>query len=447
VACNYLLAATFLRLAIPSGTLPVDPFLLAFAGVLASAWLWSRPWEHRLTAVRLDLVSCAMGMFVALILLSAVLPHAYPAGAPLDPKPFSLPRFILIGTVMPLAMFLVGRRLLISDRAVRTLLWSALAAGAYSSWVSIGQFAAPQLVWPRYIVEDPSWVGRAVGTFNQPVVNGLVLIVAFLSAVLIASHNNERPGLRVCAALVGMASVCALYLTHTRAVWLSFALVVLIGALVAKRFRSGFVLTAAAIVIGIRADWSTFSSDDRTSGGVGSVNEVQDRLNGIATSIWAFKQEPVIGWGIGRFPAVNTFHHQEFSAAIPWERGWGYSSHFDALGILAELGFVGLALWLFVYGLIYRRLIKSIPRTVATDMYGRAFALTALLVLIAQTITALTVDLRFFDFPNIIVMLFAGVAIGRHEGARRKSDQSANSNRGKSADPFASVSAPSAVET
>src|SRR5690349_16906661 len=30
VACVYLLVATFFRLAIPTGTLPVDPFLLAF---------------------------------------------------------------------------------------------------------------------------------------------------------------------------------------------------------------------------------------------------------------------------------------------------------------------------------------------------------------------------------------------------------------------------------
>jgi hypothetical protein len=52
-------------------------------------------------------------------------------------------------------------------------------------------------------------------------------------------------------------------------------------------------------------------------------------------------------------------------------------------------------------------------------MYGRPLGLTALLCLVAQTVTGLTVDLRFFDFPNIIVMLLAGAAIGwQREQAR-----------------------------
>src|SRR5690348_17283712 len=42
LAVTYLLAATFFRLAIPSGTFPVDPFLPAFAGALLSTWLWAR---------------------------------------------------------------------------------------------------------------------------------------------------------------------------------------------------------------------------------------------------------------------------------------------------------------------------------------------------------------------------------------------------------------------
>jgi hypothetical protein len=41
------------------------------------------------------------------------------------------------------------------------------------------------------------------------------------------------------------------------------------------------------------------------------------------------------------------------------------------------------------------------------------------LCLVAQSTTGLTVDLRFFDFPNIIVMLLAGATIGwQREQAR-----------------------------
>jgi hypothetical protein len=46
-------------------------------------------------------------------------------------------------------------------------------------------------------------------------------------------------------------------------------------------------------------------------------------------------------------------------------------------------------------------------------MCNRPFALTALMSVVALITTGLTVDLRFFDFPNIVVWMLAGSAIGR----------------------------------
>ncbi len=423
LACTYLLVTTLFRLAIPSGTLPVDPFLLAFAGVLLATWAWSRPWERRLAELRVDPITWAIALYIGWNVLSWALPHAYAPGWPRQPHlDFSVPRYLLIGTVMPLVAFLVGRRLFVTERAVRVLLWSTLAAAAYSAAMSVFQFTAPQLVWPTYILQNAQWPGRAVGVFSQPVVNGLVLVVGFLVAVLVASHDGERPALRICAALVGVASVYGVYLTHTRAVWLSFALIVLVGVVVARGFRTGFVLTGVLVAATVAANWSSLASADRGAGGVGSVQEVHDRLNGIATSIWAFQQEPLTGWGIGRFAAVNTHHHQQWSPAVPWERGLGISSHLDALGVLVELGIIGMALWLLVFGLVYARLVRATRRLPSHGPYGRALGLTALLCLVTLTTTGLTVDLRFFDFPNIVVMLFAGAAIGLERERARRAD-------------------------
>jgi O-antigen ligase len=419
LACTYLLITTFFRLAIPSGTFPVDPFLIAFAGVVASMWIWMAPRRRNMSAVEVDPLVCAIVLYITWNVMSLGLPHPYPPGAPLNPAPFSVERFIVIGTLMPLTMFLVGRWLFISRRAIRVLLWSMVSAGGYSAVVSILQFAAPALVWPRYIVDDPSWQGRALGVFNQPVVNGLVLIVGFLAATLIASHAAESRLLRACAAAVAVASAYGVYLTHTRAVWLSFVLVLFIGAVAGRGFRSGFVLTLGVVVLAVASNWSTFTSSDRNAGGVGSPSEVQDRLNSLATSIWAFEQKPLMGWGIGRFPAVNTYHHQQYSPEIPWQRGFGISSHLDTLGILVELGIIGLTLWTVVLVLIYGRLVRATRQLPVGQMYGRPLGLTALLCLVAQSTTGLTVDLRFFDFPNIIVLLLAGAAIGwQREQAR-----------------------------
>lgn len=429
LACVYLLVTTFFRLAIPSGTLPVDPFLLAFVGVLASTWLSSRPWERRPGAVVVDPIACVIGLYVAWNLLSMLMSHSLPAGDERDPQPFSALRFVLIGTAMPLAMFLVGRLLFITERAIRVLLWSVLAAAAYSAAVSILQFAAPQVVWPRYITEDPSWPDRAVGVFNQPVVNGLVLVVGFLVGLLVAFNDGERRVLRALAGLVAVASAYAVYLTHTRSAWLSFGLVIVCGLVAAKGFRTGFVLVGMAIVGAVLANWSTFTSADRDAGGVGSPDEIHDRLNSIATSLWAFPREPLVGWGIGRFTAVNTFHHQAWSPAVPWERGLGIASHLDSLGILVELGIIGLVLWLAILALICARLVRATRRLQVGGIYGRALGLTALLCLVAQVVTGLTVDLRFFDFPNIIVMVLAGAVIGFEQQQARRAESGGSASR------------------
>lgn len=412
LACTYLLAATFFRLAIPTNTFPVDPFLPAFAGVVVAVWVWARPRGSGRPG--LHAMEAVLALYIGWNIGSMLAPHQYAAGAPQDVLGFSVLRFVLIGTVMPLIMFLVGKTIFRDELAIRRLSWMLLVAGAYSSMVSIMQFHGPKgLVWPRYIIDEPNWPGRAVGVFNQPVVNGLVLIVGFLVAVLIASHREEVMWLRGVSVVVAGASAYAIFLTHTRAVWLSFALVVLIGAVTAKGFRRPFVVTAMVMVVTVVADWSALTSTDRSAGGVASKSELQDRLNTIATSIWAIEVKPLLGWGIGRFPAVNTYHHQQWSPETPWQRGYGIPSHLDVLGIFTELGLVGITLWLTILALIITQVLRATRRLPVHGLCNRPFALTALMSVVALIATGLTVDLRFFDFPNIVVMMLAGAAIGR----------------------------------
>jgi O-antigen ligase len=426
LATTYFLLATFFRLAVPTGTLPVDPFLIAFGGVVVSVWVWPRARRGPLRAV--GVLEGTMALYVLWNVASLLAPHAYPAGAPLDPADFSDLRFVLIGTVMPFTMFLVGRRVFCKQSAIRLLLWLTVTASAYSAAVSIFQFHGPAwLVWPRYILHNDFWPGRAVGVFNQPVVNGLVLIVGFLVAVLIVSHRNEPPSLRVVAAVVAAASAYGVFLTHTRAAWLSFALVVVIGVVFARGARRGFALVAALMLLVVAANWSTFTSADRSAGGVASSSELEDRWNTVATSLWAVEREPVTGWGIGRFTAVNTYHHQQWAPEIPWERGFGIPSHLDVLGIFVELGIVGLTLWLAVLGLIVAGLVRAGRLLPARGQYNKPYAVIVLLCILAQVTTGLTVDLRFFDFSNMIVMLLAGSAIGtanRRTGGGETADES-----------------------
>jgi O-antigen/teichoic acid export membrane protein/O-antigen ligase len=420
LAVVILLGAMFLRLALPH-LIVADPFLIAFALTVASAAVWM--WQHRQALPRVTFVEVAMVLYVLWCYGSKVLPHQYPPlQDPLTGEQTAVNRFIEVSAIIPFTMYLLGRRLFTRESAVRFVLWSILGFAAYSALVSICQFDAPGLVWPRYIVDAPNWPGRANGVFNQPVANGMVLIVGLVIAVMLASDRAEPAWRRALLWLYVLPSTLAIYLTHTRAIYLAFVLVLVLGAILAPRARAVFASLLATIGLLIALNWSRFTSPNRAAGGVDSKGEVWDRLNTIATSIWAFRREPWFGWGISRFIAVNTFNHQQWSNDIPWANGWGIASHETELGILVELGILGVLLWLCVIIPLIGLLLRAYRILPDSGLTGRRLAFIAICALATQLVAGAFADLRLLDFPMCMVFLICGIAVGardRELAARR----------------------------
>lgn len=425
VAVLVLLLASFLRLAVPVPGLPSEPMVLAlFALVAAAALAGARGRLH----FRFGALEAVMAAYLLWNVGSMLWPHTYPAVVPGNGEDISVPRFILTGTVLPFVAYVVGRAVFRTERAVRPMLYCIVALAGYSALVSVLQFSGPvALVWPRYIVDAPNWSDRAVGVFNQPLVNGLLMVAGFVTAVFFAHERTLTRFPRLAALVVAVLCVPGIYLTRTRAVWLVFGLGLLLCALFARRARTGFVVTAVAAVLFIGVNWSTFTSPDRAAGGVGSPSEVDDRLNSIATSLWAIEQKPVFGWGIGRFTQVNTFDHRVWSPDIDFRRGYAISSHENELGIATELGLVGLALWLAVLVLLVWALLRALARLPASGLGGRPLGLLALTVLATWLTCGLTVDLRFFDFANLLVFLLIGSVVGLADARTPESDPESDS--------------------
>ena len=413
LAVVILLGAMFLRLALPH-LIVADPFLIAFALVVASAAVWM--WQQRQALPRITFVEVAMVLYTLWCYGSMLLPHQYP---PLEFPPnghlTAVPRFIEISAIIPFTMYLVGRRLFARESAMRFVLWSILGFAAYSALVSICQFYAPSLVWPRYIVHAPGWPGRANGVFNQPVANGMVLIVGVVVAIMLASDRAEPAWRRALLWLYALPSALAIYLTHTRAIYLAFVLALILGVILASGARGVFAGLLGAIALWVALNWSTFTSPDRSAGGVDSTNEVWDRLNTIATSILAFKREPWFGWGISRFVAVNTYDHQQWSNDIPWVRGLGIASHETELGILVELGIFGLLLWLCVLVPLIGLVLQAYWILPSPGLTGRRLAFVAICALATQLVAGAFADLRLLDFPMCMVFLICGMAVGARD--------------------------------
>jgi O-antigen ligase len=420
LAVVILLGAMFFRLALPH-LIVADPFIIAYWLVVASTAAWM--WQQRQALPRVTFVEVAMVLYTLWCYASMVLPHQFSAlDNPLTGALTPVARGIEVSTVIPFSMYLLGRRLFTQESAVRLVLWSILGFAAYSTWVSIGQFYAPSLVWPRYIVRAPLDPTRANGVFNQPVGNGMVLIVGFVIAIVLATEHGRPTWQRALLWLCALTSTLAIYLTHTRSNYLAFALVLILGALLAPRARGVFVGLIGAIALVVALKWSTFTSSDRAAGGVDSKNEVWDRLNGIATSIWAFKREPWFGWGIGRFPVVNLYHHQQWSNDVPWIRGLGIASHETELGILVELGIFGLLLWLCVLVPMIGLLLQAYWILPSSGLIGRRLAFVAICAMATQIVSGTFADMRLLDFPIGMLFLICGITVGardRELAARR----------------------------
>jgi O-antigen ligase len=407
-----LLVTIFLRLALED-FLPLDGFWFVFAALIVSTAWWLDRTRDRLRGI--GIVEFTMIAYLAWNVVSAILPHEYPPGDELSHSVMALPRFILFAALLPLAMFVVGRYTFDRIAAVRALLWAVLLMAAHSSAVSIlPTIGLTQWVWPTYPVghTTANWSGRAAGVLDQPVATGILLSIGIAIAIQLICRGDEPAWRRSLALMIAVACGYSIYLTHTRAAWLCAMVVLIMGAALARGYRTGFLSSIGFVAVVVSAKWSVFTSSNRDAGGVGSVSEVHDRLNTIQTALWASAEKPLLGWGIGRFRTVNTYHHQQWSPDVPWARGFDMVSHQNELGILAELGLLGLALWIGVIALCVYRLCVAYRKLSDDSLTGKPMALTALMAVAVLVVSGLTVDLRYLDFPTTAVFLLIGVAVG-----------------------------------
>lgn len=410
VAIVLLVVTLFLRRGLRVEALPVEPYLFAFMGVLGAAGVALS--RQRSRAPQFGGVEALMAVFLLMCIGSAVAPHPYPAdeGTPAH-------YFILLGVFVPFVLYVVGRAVIDNERTIRVLLWTVLAVWAYSVLHSILQFHFRPLAWPDTVGgfgESASWSNRALGVFGNPVENGFLLVLGFVLALYVARTMGTRPLPRL--ALYGLSVLClySIYLTRTRVVYLVFALALVGAAILVPRIRAICVSVLGAGMAGALAYAPVLLTEDRNAGGLLSSYEIQDRLNMIATALQAIADKPILGWGIARFSAVNTYQHEQWSQAIPWFRGYGIEAHFLELGIATELGLVGLALWIPILVLVGRRLrnaVRVAPRgrdlLIGHELVVMLAAFAGLWVLVG-----FTVDLRFLSFANSMVWLLAGVAVG-----------------------------------
>ena len=386
---------------------------LALIAVYASEVVSGRRSFPRFGAVEL-----LMGLYLAWLVGSALASHAYPADNPLTGEPWSAYFLIMNSTVMPFATFVIARNTIGVPGIAKRFLWLCVAFATYLSLTNVFEAAhLDALVFPKAVLTDPSWDGRAAGLFQQPVINGFAICCGIPTAILLASRRESSLAPRI-TALVCLATFGpGIFLTHTRAPLLAAGLILFVGVVLARgTARTLYAAAIGVVFAAIAVNWSTFTSSDRSAGGVGQVSEVESRLNGIATSVAAIRDEPWFGFGLGRFQQVSVHRHEAWGSTT-WYHGYGEISHETELGIAVELGLVGLALWFAVLigvGVITRRAWKALP---SRELWGRPFVAAFTLCAMAWLVSGFTIEMRLFVYANAFIFCWAGIIAGLYDQA------------------------------
>jgi putative inorganic carbon (HCO3(-)) transporter len=201
---------------------------------------------------------------------------------------------------------------------------------------------AKQFIFPRYILDEGLGyhADRARGPFLQAVANGVTLNLLGL----VALNSFRRKRLRgVLALLFLVALPLAIVATKTRAVWLSFALSILVLLFFSpsRRLRRACLCFVLAGGLGLAAVVAFADRNTSLSDRLEERGPVIFRMAIYQAGWEMFLKKPVAGWGAPNMQTelskrISDFHQEQFFF------------HNSYLEILVQYGLVGLLLYLWV---------------------------------------------------------------------------------------------------
>lgn len=404
--------------------LPVSPdrILLPLAVVL----LWLDPGRPR---ARWGVVPALMAVFIGWTVISMVW-H----GNVLN----SSPLFALLDrTVMPFLMFLLGPLIFTTTERRDLLLKSLTIMGLYLGITAILEQWAPQVVFPRYIVDPQVGMhfGRSRGPFAGAEAMAMALAVCAGAALLLRSRRAPRWS----ALSLIVAGLCmfGVVLTTTRSVWVGVAAGVLVALVLSpelRRWIPAMGIAAAAGAAGVI--FLLPSLRDSILERSLTAGPIYDRLSSNAAALRVLEDLPLTGIGWRRFyPHGGEWARQ--SDEFPLNNAV-IEVHNVVLSRAVELGLPAVLVFLLIIILgPVRSALPAAPLPGHPDLPG--WRVLSGYVVSVWLVAGLFGPLSN-PFPNYSVWLIAGVASlallygphgesqsqqrARRRGAHRRSDPS-----------------------
>src|SRR2546426_10672185 len=310
---------------------------------------------------------------------------------------------------IPFLAFLIVSCIPHSHKKIEFLSFAFLVLGAYLA--INGAFEYLQLhalVWPKYILDPDVGIqfGRTRGPFASSEALGGALVVTFLFYVLSSAH--VKGGKLYWACVMTFVTAGVMYTTNQRSVWLCFGFCLVILAVVKSRMRRIAVVIACVACLGFFG--GVASKFSFTEGTLFSKRQetIDYRWVNYLTLLEMSKANPIFGIGWGNFRTEWPKYVQPIPG-IDIGPGLTDGNHNTFLGLLADVGLVGILLYLLIFYEMFRIGLRVFRRGVGLE---REFALIFLLVVSSYMIRANFGDYRHAQFDNTVLFLLFGTVAG-----------------------------------
>ena len=227
-------------------------------------------------------------------------------------------------------------------------------------------------------------------------------IIAMIIPLLLAWYFSEKHAPLIQISLIGMIIIVflGLYFSYTRAAWLSVALAILLGLII--HFKVNFkilIFLATLACIFLFFQWDTIQMelarnthehtteafDERIQSAANVTTDASnlERINRWNCAFSMFQQRPVFGYG----PGTYAFEYAPFQEAknltiISTNFGDMGNAHSEYLGALAEMGLIGLLLFIAIVAAIFYSAIQLYYNWPAEDHKTRIIIFGMILSLI-----------------------------------------------------------------
>jgi O-antigen ligase len=307
--------------------------------VLVSAWvarIATRPAENeRLLLTAHPVLSYVLLAFLTWVLLSSTWAEN-PSEALTEGS-----RYVLVAILYVIVYTAVSTR----DSATRVLA-ALIAAAAITSAYGL-------ILRPEGNLEN---VSRLTSTIRDPNVLAAILVAGFSLAVAAFLALRGAPGPRLAAGIAAALCAAALLLTGSRGGIISFGAALVMAVLVGGRWR-GRVAVLALAMAAVTAAYITIYAPPEIQERFGAATQGEIQQQEGRFTLWAVawrvvEDEPVRGVGVGNFKEVSGEYVLAPGTVFRTDRVIDEPAvvHNAYLQVQAEMGVIGLALYLAVLG-------------------------------------------------------------------------------------------------